>query len=91
MKQNGMMLDMPDSHFYVEELDDLLSEQHISNSIDTPLEKDAFESSDEEKIKIISKHFKEIMNTLGLDLTDDSLRGTPMRVARMFVKEIFSG
>jgi len=91
MKQNGMMLDMPDSHFYVEELDDLLSEQHIGNSIDTPLKKDAFESSDEEKIKIISKHFKEIMNTLGLDLTDDSLRGTPMRVARMFVKEIFSG
>jgi GTP cyclohydrolase I len=46
---------------------------------------------DDEKIQIISNHFRAIMNTLGLDLTDDSLNGTPLRVAKMYVKEIFSG
>jgi GTP cyclohydrolase I len=52
---------------------------------------DAFAISDEEKIKIITKHFREIMHVLGLDLNDDSLSGTPTRVAKMYVKEIFSG
>lgn len=69
----------------------MLGEQHIGTSYDTPLRKDAFDISDEQKIKIISRNFKEIMNTLGLDLTDDSVKGTPGRVAKMFVKEIFSG
>ena len=49
------------------------------------------ESSDDEKISLIARHFEGIMETLGLDLTDDSLRGTPARVARMYVKEVFSG
>ena len=49
----------------------------------------AIEMSDQEKIKIIEQHFAQIMHTLGLDLNDDSLRGTPRRVAKMFVKEIF--
>lgn len=73
------------------EIEDLLGEQHISTSYETPLRNDAFDTSDEEKIKIISHHFREIMNTLGLDLNDDSLNGTPGRVAKMYVKEIFCG
>lgn len=64
---------------------------HLSASQQTPLRADAFELSDEDKISKIEGHFAEIMQTLGLDLTDDSLKGTPHRVAKMFVKEIFSG
>jgi len=55
------------------------------------LREDAFEMDDELKMELIEKHFKEIMHVLGLDLTDDSLKGTPKRVAKMFVKEVFSG
>jgi GTP cyclohydrolase I len=47
--------------------------------------------NDEEKIEIIASHFGAIMKTLGLDLNDDSLKDTPHRVAKMFVKESFSG
>lgn len=64
---------------------------HILTSFDTPLRTDAFELDDEVKIERIEKHFREIMNILGLDLTDDSLNGTPRRVAKMYVKEVFSG
>ena len=64
---------------------------HITTSVDTPLRDDAFDLSDNEKIEQIATHFKEIMHTLGLDLTDDSLAGTPKRVAKMFVKEKFRG
>jgi len=66
-------------------------EDHPVTSYDTPLRDDAFLLSDEEKIEKIEGHFREIMITLGLDLTDDSLNGTPKRVAKMFVKEAFSG
>lgn len=59
--------------------------------IDTPLRDDAFELTEQEKINKIAKHFAEIMWTLGLDLTDDSLQGTPLRVAKMYVEEAFSG
>jgi GTP cyclohydrolase IA len=76
-------------------LSDMTAEEignnHISTSIETPLREDAFVLSEEEKMKKIEFHFKEIMETLGLDLTDDSLKGTPERVARMYVKEIFNG
>jgi GTP cyclohydrolase IA len=61
------------------------------SQIDTPVRKDAFELGDEEKIEIIQGHFNAIMHTLGLDLEDDSLKGTPRRVAKMFVKEMFWG
>lgn len=71
--------------------DDFMGDNHISTSADTPLRPDAFVLSDEEKIQRIEGHFRSIMETLGLDLTDDSLRGTPKRVAKMYVKEIFSG
>nr|WP_066213483.1 MULTISPECIES: GTP cyclohydrolase I FolE [Flammeovirga] len=70
---------------------DEIGDNHVGTSYDTPMKEDAFELSDEEKINKISGHFREIMDTLGLDLTDDSLSGTPNRVAKMYVKEIFSG
>jgi GTP cyclohydrolase I len=70
---------------------DQLGDNHISSRIETPLRKDAFEKSDDEKIERIQYHFKEIMNELGLDLSDDSLSGTPYRVAKMYVKELFYG
>lgn len=79
---------------YREEIEVLMEEigdNHISTSVDTPMRKDAFELSDAEKIKAIEHHFEAIMNILGLDLTDDSLKGTPHRVAKMYVKEIFQG
>ncbi|WP_338733209.1 GTP cyclohydrolase I FolE [Mangrovimonas cancribranchiae] len=70
---------------------DALGDDHIGTSFDTPLRKDAFNLSNEEKIDIIKDDVRHIMETLGLDLTDDSLNGTPMRVAKMFVKELFGG
>ena len=68
-----------------------LGNDHVGTSSDTPLRSDAFELSNEEKIEIIKDDVHHIMETLGLDLTDDSLNGTPNRVAKMFVKEIFGG
>lgn len=70
---------------------DALGDNHIGTSFETPLKKDAFDISDENKITVIEDKFREIMETLGLDLNDDSLQGTPYRVAKMFVKEIFYG
>jgi len=61
------------------------------DSCETPLRKDAFNIDDNKKIELITEHFTEIMNILGLDLNDDSLSGTPRRVAKMYVKEFFSG
>jgi GTP cyclohydrolase I len=68
-----------------------IGDNHASTGIETPLKASAFDMTEEEKMKKIEKHFREIMETLGLDLTDDSLKGTPERVAKMYVKEIFSG
>jgi len=66
-------------------------DDHAMTSFETPLRPDAFDLDDETKIDKIEEHFREIMNILGLDLTDDSLAGTPRRVAKMYVKEVFSG
>ncbi len=74
-----------------EELYDELGDNHVSSSYETPLRMDAFDLSDDEKIEKIKKDVESILVTLGLDLTDDSLKGTPNRVAKMFVKEIFGG
>jgi GTP cyclohydrolase IA len=71
--------------------DEEIGDEHISTSVDTPLRPDAFVLSDEEKKAKIEFHFRQIMETLGLDLTDDSLKGTPKRVAKMYIDEIFSG
>jgi GTP cyclohydrolase I len=70
---------------------DEMGDQHVMTSIETPLRDDAFLLSDEEKIAQIEDKFRDIMNIMGLDLTDDSLQGTPHRVAKMYIKEIFSG
>lgn len=71
-------------------LDDF-EEDHVGSADSTPLRPDAFQMDDSLKIELIEKHFKEIMLILGLDLEDDSLNGTPHRVAKMYVKEVFSG
>lgn len=68
-----------------------LDDDHLLTSIETPIRSDAFEIDDELKIELIEKNFKEIMEVLGLDLSDDSLKDTPRRVAKMYVKEIFRG
>jgi len=70
---------------------DIIDKLHVVNSIDTPLRENAFEMNDELKIQLIQKHFEDIMHIMGLDLRDDSLKETPHRVAKMFVKEIFGG
>jgi len=68
-----------------------IGDNHYFTGIETPLRSDAFDLSDDKKKEKIAFHFKVIMETLGLDLTDDSLQGTPKRVAKMYVEEIFSG
>jgi len=68
-----------------------VGDNHAMTSIENMLNDDAFDLSDDEKIAIIEDYFKKIMLTLGLDLSDDSLNGTPHRVAKMYVKEIFAG
>ena len=68
-----------------------LIEDHILSSIETPLHREAFNIDDQLKIELIEKNFREIMHVLGLDLSDESLKDTPKRVAKMYVKEIFSG
>ncbi|AYN68857.1 GTP cyclohydrolase I FolE [Euzebyella marina] len=68
-----------------------MGNDHVSAAEDTPMRKDAFVLSDEEKIERIQANIREVMLTLGLDLDDDSLKGTPNRVAKMYVKEIFGG
>lgn len=70
---------------------DTIGDNHVMTSADTPLRADAFELDDNLKIELIEEKFAEIMHILGLDLEDDSLKGTPHRVAKMYVKEIFSG
>ncbi|QSE96211.1 GTP cyclohydrolase I FolE [Fulvivirga lutea] len=87
MKQKEILLNIQRNY----NEDDEIADAHVGTSIETPMRKDAFDLSDDEKIKKIESHFTEIMNILGLDLTDDSLSGTPHRVAKMYVKEVFSG
>lgn len=79
---NGILKDLSDEE---------IGDDHLSTGLETPMKKDAFDLSDEEKKRKIAYHFAEIMDTLGLDLTDDSLKGTPSRVAKMYIEEIFSG
>jgi len=68
-----------------------IGDDHLFTSLDTPMKANAFDMSNKEKKKRISILFSEIMDVLGLDLTDDSLQGTPDRVAKMYIEEIFSG
>ena len=94
MKQKETLLTTPLSeqkielsHLIIEEMGD----EHKASSVDTPLRSDAFDKTDDEKIAGIEPHFRAIMEILGMDLNDDSLRGTPLRVAKMYVKELFQG
>jgi len=77
------------------QLDDLsfddIGDDHLYTGLETPMKPGAFLISDEEKKEKIAILFKEIMDVIGLDLTDDSLKGTPKRVAKMYIEEIFSG
>ncbi|MCG8331642.1 MAG: GTP cyclohydrolase I FolE [Chitinophagales bacterium] len=95
MVKNGSLSDGYAFALNDNELSDIaieeMGDQHAATSIETPMKANAFEMSDEEKVEKIAAHFKEIMDILGLDLQDDSLSGTPKRVAKMYVKEIFSG
>jgi GTP cyclohydrolase I len=70
---------------------DEIGDNHHFTSIETPLHSDAFKIDDDLKIELIEKNFREIMHVLGLDLTDESLKDTPRRVAKMYVNEVFSG
>lgn len=79
-----------ENHHTSEHHEELL-DQHLGTSLHTPLRSDAFELSNEDKISQIADKFKDIMVLLGLDLNDDSLSGTPLRVAKMYVNEAFSG
>jgi GTP cyclohydrolase IA len=74
-----------------EDFQEEIGNNHIATSATNPLRKDAFDLTDDEKITAIKKDVESILLTLGMDLTDDSLKGTPNRVAKMFVKEIFGG
>ena len=70
---------------------DLIGDNHVMTSLETPMREDAFALSNEEKMDKIQFHFEKIMEALGLDLSDDSLKGTPKRVAKMYIKELFKG
>ncbi len=86
MKQKEILLNMKENKEIIE-----IDDHGFTGNIESPLRADAFDIDDEIKIELIEKHFKEIMLILGLDLSDDSLKGTPHRVAKMYVKEIFRG
>lgn len=75
----------------IDEEIDMIGDDHVMTSLETPMVENAFELTDDEKIELIQGDFRKIMQTLGLDLNDDSLKGTPKRVAKMFVKETFKG
>lgn len=70
---------------------DEIGDNHFSSNAKNPVRQDAFDLTDDEKIEKIKKDVENILQTLGMDLTDDSIKGTPNRVAKMFVKEIFGG
>lgn len=90
VKKENFMRDPSSSKAQTIDINNIIDD-HILTSIDTPLHKDAFKLDDELKIELIEKNFKEIMHILGLDLSDESLKDTPRRVAKMYVKEVFSG
>lgn len=73
------------------EIYDLIGDDHQMTSAETPMREDAFVKTDLQKMESIESHFYSIMEEMGMDMTDDSLKGTPHRVAKMFIQEIFSG
>jgi GTP cyclohydrolase I len=94
MKLNGDSILKQADHLLVKDQYNhlqVIDDDHYFTGIETPMRKDAFELDDDAKMDLIEEQFKRIMTILGLDLRDDSLRNTPRRVAKMFVKEIFKG
>jgi GTP cyclohydrolase I len=83
-KQKQLMINNKD-------LQDEIGNNHIATSAENPVRKDAFELTDDQKIALIKDDVERILQTIGMDLTDDSIQGTPNRVAKMFVQELFSG
>ena len=90
MKPNEILLNIPENNFK-EFSNDEIGDEHLFTGLETPLRVDAFDLSDGDKKDKIELLFAEIMQVMGLDLTDDSLKGTPKRVAKMYIDEIFSG
>ncbi|KAB2817748.1 MAG: GTP cyclohydrolase I FolE [Bacteroidetes bacterium] len=86
--RNDRMETSPEEILHVIEM---AGESHVGTSKETPLRSDAFDISDDEKIDRIEEKFRDILEILGMDLNDDSLSGTPRRVAKMYVKEVFQG
>lgn len=64
---------------------------HNSINPNTPIDVDKVKLPDDEKIEKIEEKIRDILDVLGLDLNDQSIEGTPYRVARMWVKELFFG
>jgi GTP cyclohydrolase I len=95
MKQEKIMLntllDLEEDSFYEDFSINDIGDNHLYTNLETPLKSNAFEISDDEKKEKISVLFAEIMDVMGMDLNDDSLKGTPQRVAKMYIDEIFSG
>lgn len=91
MEQNGVLHYVPKAQKINGFSHDEIGDEHLSTGPETPMKADAFAITDEEKKEKIASLFAEIMDVMGLDLTDDSLSGTPQRVAKMYIDEIFSG
>ncbi len=90
MKPNEILLNIPENNFKGFSSEEI-GDEHLYTGLETPLRADAFDISDTDKKDKIELLFAEIMQVMGLDLTDDSLKGTPKRVAKMYIDEIFSG
>jgi GTP cyclohydrolase I len=92
MKQQEIMLNtLTKENKFNDFTDEEIGDDHLYTGLETPMKSDAFKLSNDEKKEKIADLFAQIMDTIGLDLTDDSLRGTPKRVAKMYIEEIFSG
>ncbi|MHB1105922.1 MAG: GTP cyclohydrolase I FolE [Lutibacter sp.] len=95
MKQEKIMLntllDLEEDNLFEDFSINDIGDNHLYTNLETPLKSNAFEISDKEKKEKISVLFAEIMDVMGMDLNDDSLKGTPERVAKMYIDEIFSG
>jgi GTP cyclohydrolase I len=92
MKHQETLLNIPTNELKLNGFTfDEIGDDHLYTGIETPLTEDAFDITDEEKKERIASLFSQIMEVMGLDLTDDSLKGTPKRVAKMYIEEIFSG
>lgn len=91
MKAEVMTTNNQNSNVLIDFSTETIGDDHLYTGLETPMKADAFKLSDSEKKQRIALLFEEIMDVMGLDLTDDSLKGTPDRVAKMYIDEIFSG